>query len=149
MIRLLLDHPWPIDKALDERSEGFQVLLEFEKLANSLKLPPGSLARFIEQQDYEKAMQQIRGKSSGATGVRRFAYNLIRHNDSMVRATPIPEPNLPNLPPSECWKYALRDELENLNDWRNPQIIFPKIRQSAWPDTDEIEIKCEDRDGAI
>jgi hypothetical protein len=149
MIRLLLDHPWPIDEALDERSEGFQVLLEFEKLKNSQQLPLGALVRFIGHQEYNEAMQRIRGKSAGAAAIRRFAYYLIRHGDGIVRATPIPEQNLPNLPPSECWKRALRDELEYPEDWRNPQIIFPKVRQKAWPNTDEIEIKCEDRNGTV
>ena len=147
MTRLLLDHPWPIDAALDAGSQGYKVLLEFDRLLKRRCLLP---VPFVEQHDYYVALEQLKGnKSSGAAAVRRLAFYLIRNGVGIVRATPIPELNLPNLPPSECWKYALRDELEYPENWRNPQIIFPKVRQEAWPHTDEIEIKCADRDGTV
>jgi len=148
MTRLLLDHPWPPDAALNARteSEGLGVLLKFEKLVMRQGLSSLSLVRFIEQQEYDSALQQLKGKSSAAANVRRFAYHLIRYSNSVIRATPILEPN-PTL--SDCWKRALRDELEHLENWRNPQIIFPEVRRPAWQAADEIEIKCEDRKGTV
>lgn len=146
MTRLLLDHPWPIDAALDARSEGFQVLLVFEKLLRRRCLPQGTLVRFVEQHGYYDSLEKLKGnKSSGAAAVRRLAYYLIRNGESVIQAMPVPEPKSLSI----CWKRALRDELETLENWRNPQIIYPKIRESAWPNTDEIEIKCEDRESTI
>lgn len=150
MTHLLLDHPWPLDAALNaiSETEGRGVLLKFEKLVMRLRQGDDSImpVRFIEQQEYENMLQHLKGNASAAANVRRFAYNLIRHNNNINHATPIPEPK-PSL--SDCWKRALRDELEHLENWRNPQIIFPEVRRSAWPATDEIEIKCEDRAGTV
>jgi hypothetical protein len=142
MTRLLLDHPWPLNETLNARSNGFQVLLEFEKLVRRKRLIP---LRFIEQHDYESAKQQL-GKSPVAAQILRFSNHLIRYNESVIRATPDPEPN-PTL--NDSWKRALRDELEHLENWRSPQIIFPEVRRSVWSTTDEIEIKCGDRNGTV
>lgn len=138
MTSLLLDHPWPLEETLNARSCGFQVLLEFEKFVRKKCLTP---TRFIEQQEYENAKQRL-GKSHVAAQILRFSNHLIRYSESVISATPNPEPNPPL---SDYWKRALRDELDHLENWRNPQIIFPEVRRSAWPATDEIEIKCEDR----
>ncbi len=148
MTRLLLDHPWPIDAALDARSDGFQVLLKFDELIRRRDLPlPVSPVPFVEAQEYYEALQRLRGRSASAATVRRFSYHLIRNGDSVIRATPIPEPNPPL---SDCWKRALRDELEYLENWRNPQIIFPEKRRADWPqNTSEVPIQCEDREGTV
>jgi len=152
MTHLLLDHPWPLNAALNaiSETEGRGVLLKFEKLITRLKQVDDSISpvRFIEQQEYDSMLQQLKGKTSAAANVRRFAYYLIRHNNSTNQATPFPEPKT-KPPLSDCWKRALRDELDNLENWRNPQIIFPEVRRTAWPDTDEIEIKREDQKDVV
>ncbi|HUX65647.1 MAG TPA: hypothetical protein VMV42_00735 [archaeon] len=143
MTRLLLDHPWPIDSALDASSDAHNVLLDFHKFVTRHRLPSESIVRFIVQQDYDDALQRIKGRTAGATAIRRFTHHLIRNDDRKIGATPKIAESIPPL--SDCWKHALRDELDHLENWRNPQILFPEKRRSVWP-TDEVSIKCDDRD---
>lgn len=142
MTRLLLDYPWPLDQALNPGSGGCKVLLEFEKLVRRKRLTP---LPFIEQNDFESAKHQL-GKGPVAAQILRFSNHLIRNGENITRAIPNPEPT-PAL--TDCWRRALRDELTHLENWRSPQIIFPEIRRSVWPTTDEIEIKCEDRTDSV
>lgn len=143
MTRLLLDHPWPLDATLNARTDGFQVLLKFADLLRRQSLPFESIVPFVEQQEYYDAIQQLTGRTSAAAAVRRFSRHFIRYSDCIIRAIPVPEPN-PAL--NDCWKRALRDELDHPENWRNPQIVFPEKRRTVWPDTAEVTIQCEDRE---
>lgn len=135
MTGLLLDHPWPIDQALNARSDAIDVLLEFQNLVRKTGLPP---VRFVPQIEYENA-KSVLGKSRAAAQILQFSYNLIRYKDNGTNATPVPEPTPPL---SDFWKSALNDELIDPENWRNPQIIFPEKRRVAWPNTNEVTISC-------
>jgi len=143
MTRVLLDHPWPLNETLNARSGGFNVLLEFDKFVKRKGLTP---VRFMEQKEYDNA-KQLLGRSNVAAQILRISNHLIRFSESIISATPDPEPNPPL---GDYWKRGLRDELDHLENWRNPQIIFPEVRRSAWlPATDEVEIKCADRNVTV
>jgi hypothetical protein len=140
MTRLLLDHPWPIDAALDARSEGLGVLLEFAKLIQNRSLTP---VPFIDHCEYSDAMLRLNTRRRGIVEFMRFAHHCVRDAADGPLATPVPEPDPP---PSRLWKQALREELENPANWRVPQIIVPKIRRDAWHiKTAEVPIRSEDR----
>src|SRR6185312_12879106 len=48
----------------------------------------------------------------------------------------------------DSWKSALRDQLDDLTDWRNPQIIVAKQRHPLWqPHVTDVRIVCEMDDG--
>lgn len=133
MTRLLLDHPWPLDEALSAGSDAYQVLLEFRDLVRKTGLAP---VRFVQQTDYDNAVVKL-GKTTAAANIRRFSYNLVRHINSVICATPQPTPPL-----SDFWKSALNDELDVPENWRNPQIIFPEKRRAVWPNAREVAIAC-------
>ncbi len=139
MRRALLDFPWSVDDAFDQRSDCFAALLEFERLARLYQLVP---VPFLTLQQLDDA-ERTRWMRGGASNVLRFVQHLIRHSTSTTIATPHPEPNPPL---GKVWKQALREELED-DDWRRPQIVLPAKRRAVWPTVDEVPIVCEDRAG--
>ena len=139
MILVLLDHPWPLEAALDGSSPGFQVLLNFEELVRDYGLEP---VPFIGQSEYDQLWQRIdqrHCRSSGWAALRRLAPSLVRRTNSHCRAVPHPGP----ADLSEDWKRALREAVVP-SDWRNPQVIVAGVRKTDWPATgDEIEIRFD------
>jgi hypothetical protein len=142
MISALLDHPWPLDAALDENSEGFNVLLKFGELirAHGMDVVP-----FITQEELADVWQRVgdgHGRTSGFAALMRFARLFARDAAFHCSATPIPEPS--GL--TQNWKCALRDAVAG-NDWRSPRVVIPEPRRTSWEPGDEITIGfdvCED-----
>jgi hypothetical protein len=141
MLRLLLDHPWPIGEVLDESSDAFEVLLEFSRLLARLALPP---VPFLDEQQCAASLAQMPARHPAAVAVWRLSDALIHHGGSKATATPRPRP--PRL--SDCWRRALRDELRRAPDWRSPQIIVPQSRNAAWTRSPEVTIELNDKDSA-
>jgi hypothetical protein len=136
----LLDHPWPLDAGLDAGSEAVGVLLAFVELTRRHVLTP---ARFVPTHEYTELLQRLKDrKGSVSAAIRRFADHLVRHEHLDAFATPDTEPPPPL---SDDWKRALRAAMDDLDNWRNPQIIFPQVRGTVWPKTPEVGIYCSDR----
>lgn len=140
MTRLLLDYPWTVSEGLGPDSAAYKAILDFLDLLSRADLKPVPFIGHEECNIFWDALKERKGQSR-FTPVIRFLHHCTRETGGICMARPVPE--LSKL--RDSWKCALRDELEHLEDWRNPQIIFPEARRSAWPATDEIEIKCEDR----
>ncbi|WP_372522450.1 hypothetical protein [Sulfuricaulis sp.] len=144
MTRLLLDYPWTIEEGLGSDSVPYKVILDFLDLLARTELKP---VPFIDHEECNIFWTALKGRK----GQSRFGpvIRLLRHctrdTDGICLARPVPEPTKLR----DSWKCALRDELEHLENWRNPQIIFPEVRRPAWQATDEIEIQCEDRKGTV
>lgn len=139
MTRLLLDHPWPLHEALELSSEAYGVIFEFAKLIESTGLKP---APFVDQEQYDAAKQQLNYRHSGVADFFRFANKCIRH-DGGPMAVPVTAGALPNF--SDSWQRALRAQLEDISDWRNPQIIVTDRRADVWGDAPEVLVRCLDR----
>lgn len=144
MTHALLDHPWPLEAALDNSSPGFGVLLNFSQLIARHNLTP---VPYVDQSEYDAAVERLNYRHAGVTAWFRFAYLCVRAATRKAYAVPVPEP--PDPPLRSAWKQSLRDELENQEDWRRPQIIVPRQCGDRWPaGQSEIEIRCLDRPGA-
>jgi hypothetical protein len=134
MIVALLDHPWPLDVALDENSEGFNVLLKFADLTrrHGMRVLP-----FISQSDMAKVWERIgrNRRTSGFAGLMRFAGQFVCDTGFHCTATPDPEPS--GL--TRNWKRALREEIA-VDDWRSPQVVIPECRRASWGYFDEVTI---------
>lgn len=136
MTRLLLDHPWPIDSYADPKSDGFQVLVQFEKLLIRQRLSP---VPFFEPHEFENAIKNLNAHTTASGTIYRFAKQCVRNRISAATATPVHTPN-PTL--SENWKRALRDEIDDTSCWRTPQIVIPEKRRGVWPlNANEIPIQ--------
>ena len=138
MISALLDHPWPLEVAVEANSDGFDVLLRFVELTRLHGIRP---VRFITQADLADVWERIgtrHADTSGAAALRRFARLFVRDTAFHCSATPSPEP--PGL--TTNWKCALRDATD-VDDWRNPQIIIPESRRASWGLGDEVGIRFE------
>lgn len=139
MTRLLLDYPWPLEAGLGPDEGPQNVLRDYLHLLGKTKL---TAVRFIEEEECVAFWESLEGRKGRGrfSLILRLIDHCKRNLDSICRATPIPhEP--PNL--RESWKRALRDELGDLTDWRNPQIVVPIIRRSDWnPAANEVEILC-------
>jgi hypothetical protein len=140
MPRVLLDYPWTLDATLDAKSGAFGVLRKFDEFVRQHALTP---VPFLEPLACSEALARLAVRRCGtaAAAIRRFAAHCVRHTQVGPLAVPIPEPRL-----EDSWKRALRDELENANDWRRPQIIAPASRCQEWlPNVNEVPIQCADR----
>jgi hypothetical protein len=133
---LLLDHPWPLDAALDPRSDGFRVLERFRELVTTEGL---EIVPFISRDEYNQMWDRI-ARTTGWASVARFAAQFVREDSPPPLATPVPEP--PGL--TQCWKGALREAMGDLQNWRNPQIIIARRRRPVWPCGDEVEVRVHD-----
>ena len=148
MTRLLLDFPWAIDEGLGHDPIPYKVILDFLNLLEKTGLGAVPFIEDAEQAIFWNALKNRKGLGSTFGPVIKLLYHCKREEGGIRRARPLTEPTNPIL--RDSWKRALRDELETLENWRNPQIIFPGVRESAWqPAADEIEIVCEDREGTI
>jgi hypothetical protein len=141
MTALLLDHPWRLEESLDPSSDAFRVLEQFQALVREREF---EVVRFVSQTDYDEMWQRIdysNARTRAYALLCSFAQHLVLGNDAATApATPDPEPEML----SESWKLGLRQAMENLQDWRNPQIIVSEKRRSVWPNSPEVGIRVED-----
>jgi hypothetical protein len=80
------------------------------------------------------------GSGSAWAMIGNIAERLGRQTDQECEASPVPE--VRNLSPN--WKRCLRDAMQILDDWRNPQIVVPESRRSDWPTGHEVRIQFEE-----
>jgi hypothetical protein len=139
MTAALLDHPWPLDQALDPQSDGFRVLDRFDELVRAEQL---EIVRFISRDEYNKMWERI-ARTTGWAAVGRFAAHFVRDDSPEPLAIPVDEPAGLTL----GWKSALREAMGDLQDWRNPQVIVASKRRQAWPPGDEVRIRVDDGSG--
>ena len=139
MTAALLDHPWPLDAGLESGSDAYGVLPAFLELTRRYALTP---VRFVSNDDYLQLLQRLSSRRGLASAtIRRFADHFVRRSENAALAVPDPEPRPPL---SDDWKRGLRDAMGDCGDWRNPQIVYPKVRRPVWPNTDEAWIRCSD-----
>jgi hypothetical protein len=144
MTRLLLDYPWPLAAGLGPDPGPQNALRDYLHLLKKTEL---AAVRFIEEEEcilFGKILEDRKGRGRFDL-VLRLIHHCRRNSVSACRAVPTPSE-----PPSlrESWKRALRDELCDFADWRNPQIVVPRVRRSGWKDAEnEITIQCEPCNG--
>ena len=143
MTRLLLDFPWTLNAVLDAYSPANGVLLRFDQLRLERRSAP---VPFVEDDELSNLWSSIGQRGTGGNAFRalmQFLNHYVRESGGGCSATPVPEP--PGLRLS--WKRALRDEMSDLGNWRNPQIVVPEIRRGEWPPGNEVDIYFEPCDG--
>lgn len=143
MTKLLLDYRWELKDALHD-PEVSNVLREFVNLLRKTGLNP---APFVENDLQNELWQRLENKGaerfSGWQQLRVFLDLCSRADGSMCCAAPALEPTGIR----DNWKRALRDQLSNPSDWRNPQIIVSESRLAEWgPRVNEVAILCEECD---
>jgi hypothetical protein len=146
MTYALLDHPWPLDAALDRDSPGFAVLLTFSHIVARHGLIP---VPFVSEEEFANACARLNYRHSGIAAWVRFAHLCVRSPEQAGQSWAIPLPE-PDPPPTHTWRLGLRDQLTDLNDWRRPEILVPQPRSACWqPHRDETEIRCSDREETV
>lgn len=139
MTKLLLDYQWELVDALNNPDVS-NVLRNFVKLLRRTGLNP---APFVEDLQQNELWQHRPARFDGWQHLREFLDICRRPDGSMCSAIPDPEPSGIH----DNWKRALRDQLSDLSDWRNPQIVVPESRLTKWlPHGDEAAIRCEECD---
>jgi hypothetical protein len=136
MIRALLDSPGSLADILSV-SHRRQVLLDFDKLLKNEGL---GVVPFIASEELAAwRMNPPPGLRSDKGAIERLLKKIVRSEGGDCRAIPVDGPT--DL--SQTWKCGLRDAILDVNDWRNPQIIFPANRRNDWPQGREVEIYLE------
>ena len=136
-MRLLLDYPWDIDAALGYEQEPMKAISDFFNLISKTGFDP---VPFIDHQARENFFKSNRFGGANRQLLIRFVKQCTRNNGGACRAAPDTAPT--DL--RDSWKFALKDELGELLDWRNPQIVVPESRMSKWlPHVYEAAIRCE------
>jgi hypothetical protein len=139
MSDVLLDFPWNLDAALNTYSPMLGVLRDFDRLRATYALNP---VRFVAENQRAQLFRQIgeRGGNKGALQhLMIFLGHCVRQSNGICTASPVAGPR--NL--RDDWKCALREAMTDVGDWRNPQIIVPRIRKPEWPDREEVEIQFD------
>ncbi len=143
-MRLLLDFPWELAAACGHDPVPQKVIKDFIDLWSDTDLEP---VRFIGPKECADLYTSISQSGSGRNVhqlLNRFLTHCVRNtNGTGYPAVPIPEP----LGLRDIWKCSLGEELNDLTDWRNPQIIVPRGRRSAWQVGDDIELHCDQCSG--
>lgn len=137
MTRLLLDYPWPLEAGLGQDPVPQNVIVEFLNLIKTTNLKP---VPFIENDECSEFWGKLESRQNRNKFLRvmQFVRFCSRSLNSNCQATVVPTP--PDI--RDSWKRALRDELDNLSDWRNPQIAVPEVRRLKWPGGHEVNINC-------
>ena len=141
--RLLLDYPWTVDEGFGPDPDPYNVILGFFKLMEKTNLKP---VRFIDHKEYSDFFSIINGRKGKGrfSTVMRFIEHLKGDVGGDVRARPTPsEPTGLR----DSWKCALGTEMGDLTNWRNPQIIVPRVRRPDWNCGKEVDINCEPSNG--
>ena len=146
MTKLLLDYRWELDAALHNPEVSF-ALIEFVNLLRKTGLNP---APFVEDQQQNELWQKLGQGPPVRNGswqpLMEFLDLCRRPDGSMCSAM------LDQAPTDirDNWKRALRDQLGDLSDWRNPHIVVLESRLTEWgPQRDEIVIRCEECDDQL
>ncbi len=140
MTKLLLDHPWPLNDALDARSPAHNKLLKFQELVRRLRVPA---VPFVTPQERDDAVARLdyRLNASAAAAIWRFADELVYNGNNV-------QPAVVNQSPADLgatWLRSLYDEVHACATWRVPQIIFPEVRRLNWPPTPtrlDVTVQC-------
>jgi hypothetical protein len=119
-------------------SDAHKVLLDFEKLVRRYGL---AVVPFVDDDARATALQRLRGRTSAHASARRFFEHCVRRAPAGPLATPLTQVDLSL---TSMWRQALRAELRDPDVWRVPQIIVPKSRHDAWPNSDEVQVRRED-----
>ena len=139
MTTLLLDYRWNLEAVLNDPDVTFAVI-GFLKLLSRTELRP---APFIEEQQINTMWDECKPGPDvhwqAWDALDRFFQHCTRPAGSICIAKPSPEP--PDI--LDSWRRALRDQLDNPADWRNPQIIVPRQRRTDWPPENEVHLTCE------
>jgi len=142
MASLLLDHPWRIAAAVNPASEAFEALETFADFIGGRRelapIPFIDLDQYLELCGLVEIDPELR-----STGVylKLLAEPYVRWVEqvNVVTASPDPAPNGP--PPHQTWRRALGEAMNDLADWRNPQIVVCKKHKERWPKSREISIR--------
>lgn len=142
--KLLLDFPWTLSDVVEDPDLQF-TLSDFVNLLARTGLHAAPFIDEAEQSAFwQNAPRQLERNTSQF--LFRFLGHCSRDNIRTLRAAPVPEP--PGLALRDSWKRGLRDQLDDLTDWRNPQIIVAKQRHPFWkPHVTEVGIVCESDNG--
>ncbi len=140
MTTLLLDHPWPLNDALDARSPAHRKLILFQALIRRLGV---AAVPFVTQQERDAAVARLdyRLNASAAAAIRRFSDELVYGGNNVQPAAVDQSPT--DL--GATWLRSLYDEIQACTSWRVPQIIFPEVRRDNWPPTPtrlNVDVQC-------
>jgi hypothetical protein len=138
-VAALLDHPWPLEEALDRASPGFDILRQFVDLQREYGL---QVVPFISENELSEMWERLppdafRRNPTAYRALLSFSGRCVRTSSRSCRATPIPGPT--DLRAS--WQYGLYDSAI-AGDWRTPQIIVPRDRLRDWG-ADHVQVNCE------
>src|SRR5665213_1535089 len=109
MTRALLDFPGPFADTLS-RSQGSQVLLDFDRLTKNERLDIVPFVNYAEIAAWRQ--NPPTGRRYDKAGIERILKNIVRSNEGDCQATP--ELGPPDL--SATWKCALRDAMFDVLD---------------------------------
>ena len=143
MTRLLLDYPWTVDKGLGPDPVPYNVILDFLNLLARTKLEP---VPFIDPEECNVFWNIIKDRKG--QGRFRNVIMFLNHLKGDVGGIFLAQPI--SAEPTELrdsWKCALRTELGDLTNWRNPQIIVPKLRRPDWHCGTEVGLNWEPNSG--
>src|SRR5882762_8972302 len=137
MARVLLDFPWDLTDVLNSYSPVLGVLRRFETLRATYHMQP---VAFISESECSELWSQIPQRRPHGANVFQPLMILLSHSvrqgETGCLATTVAGP----LDLSETWRSSLRAAMTDLEDWRNPLILFSDIRKGDWPNTPEVQV---------
>ncbi len=142
MTRLLLDYPWTIDKGFGQDPAPYNVILGFLNLLARTDLNPVPFIGHEECIEFWSIIKDRKGQGRFRNVI--MFLNHLKGDVGDVRARPTP-PEPTGL--RDSWKCALGTEMGDLTNWRNPQIIVPRLRHPDWHCGVEVDINCEPSSG--
>jgi hypothetical protein len=143
---LILDFPWRLDDNFDARSKAFRVVSMFGGIVSKFQ---ARIVPIITAADFEECRLRLyRARRVAPNNIAQWARVAAGlgscSGDPARTACPQPEPT--DL--TEHWKAALRESMQDLSDWRNPQIVIAKSRSADWGTGKQIAIHCSDSEHA-
>ena len=139
MPKVLLDFPWDLGDLFNSYSPVLDVLRRFEIVRATHNLQP---VPFVSQ----LACSQLFAQMPRPIGSGVFQHVRILLSHSLRQAEPGCFATLISGPAdlSDIWRSALRDAMLDVEDWRNPQILFSEIRRGSWqPNGPEVGVRFE------
>ncbi len=145
-MKALLDFPWDLTEILSPYSEASDALRRYVLLVATYALDP---VPFVDQNAEALFWQQITERGSKGNifrPVNQFLNHCRCNALGVHRAEPEPCPNPLPVP----WQQALRDSMNDLADWRCPQIVVTRTRLPSWAaDGGEVRLRCDDKPGEM